>query len=226
MNEKESIGLNLIKLEKGETVNMSKALGSNKRIDILNHLSKEELNLSEIAEKIGSTPQAVYHHLQILEKSKLIYVAREKNIKNMEKTIKFYRANYYPDAINVLLWAPLEVVEHTELKARTPLPERPIHRIARKVANNIFKESNDYKIETLTSLMKNLTSLTHKSMNDLKNDYGLKLDEKLWTLLLFFSELSVMNAFKLIIEEEKYRESLDDLLSILLEEWQENQGNI
>jgi len=75
--------LNIIKLKKGETVNISKALGSSKRLSILQHLSQEELNLSEIAEKIDSTPQAVYHHLQILEKSKLVQVVREEQIKNM-----------------------------------------------------------------------------------------------------------------------------------------------
>jgi len=146
--------LNIIKLKKGETVNISKALGSNKRIAILQHLSKEELNLSEIAHKVNSTPQAIYHHLGILEKSKLIRVVREENIKNMAKTIKYYRANYQPDSINLLLWAPLDEIEPTELASHVPLPERPIQRIVRKMANKVFKDINDFKIEVLTSVLK------------------------------------------------------------------------
>jgi predicted transcriptional regulator len=44
--------LNIIKLKKGETVNMSKALGSKIRLAILRLTSEEELNLSGIAEKV------------------------------------------------------------------------------------------------------------------------------------------------------------------------------
>ncbi|MHA1305414.1 MAG: ArsR/SmtB family transcription factor, partial [Candidatus Heimdallarchaeaceae archaeon] len=117
--------LNIIKLEKGETVNLTKALGSNKRLAILRHTSEEALNLSEIAEKIDSTPQAVYHHLQILEKSKLIRVVKEEKIKNMDKTIKYYRSNFQPDGINLILWAPLENIESTQLQERVPRSKTP-----------------------------------------------------------------------------------------------------
>ncbi|MHA2256152.1 MAG: ArsR/SmtB family transcription factor, partial [Candidatus Heimdallarchaeaceae archaeon] len=174
--------LNIIKLKKGETVNISKALGSSKRLSILQFLSKEELNLSEIAEKIESTPQAVYHHLQILEKSKLVQVVREEKIKNMAKTIKFYRATYEPDAINLILWAPLDIIEPTELEARVPVQERPVERIVKKMADKVFKDITDAKIEVLTSVVKGLVDLSHESMNSLRQDYGLELDEKLWNL--------------------------------------------
>ncbi|OLS31777.1 MAG: hypothetical protein HeimAB125_15500 [Candidatus Heimdallarchaeota archaeon AB_125] len=213
--------LNIIKLKKGETVNISKALGSNKRLTILRILSENEFNLSEIAQKIESTPQAVYHHLQILEKSKLIYVVREENIKNMAKTIKYYRASYQPDAINLLLWAPLEELESTELEAKLPLPERPVQRIVRKMADKVFKDVNDFKIELLTTVVKDMIDLTHQSMNSLKDDYGLELDEKLWNLILLFSNLSVLNSTKKMAEDEVYRNKINDLLSLLYEEIEE-----
>jgi len=213
--------LNIIKLKKGETVNISKALGSNKRLTILRILSENEFNLSEIAQEIESTPQAVYHHLQILEKSKLIYVVREENIKNMAKTIKYYRASYQPDAINLLLWAPLEELESTELEAKLPLPERPVQRIVRKMADKVFKDVNDFKIELLTTVVKDMIDLTHQSMNSLKDDYGLELDEKLWNLILLFSNLSVLNSTKKMAEDEVYRNKINDLLSLLYEEIEE-----
>ena len=213
--------LNVIKLKKGETVNISKALGSNKRLAILRYLSEEELNLSEIAEKIKSTPQAVYHHLQILEKSKLIFVVREESIKNMAKTIKYYRANYQPDAINLLLWAPLDQIEPTELKSRIPLPERPIQRIVRKMADKVFKDVNEFKIEILTSVVKTMINFTHESMNSLKEEYGLEIDEKIWNLIVLFSNLSVLNSVKKMAEDKNSREKVDDLLSLLYEELDE-----
>ena len=213
--------LNIIKLKKGETVNISKALGSSKRLSILRFLSKEELNLSEIAQKIDSTPQAVYHHLQVLEKSKLIYVVREENIKNMAKTIKYYRASYHPDAINLLLWAPLDELETTELEAKVPIPERPVQRIVRKMANKVFTDVNDFKIEILTSVVKNMIDLTHESMNSLKEEYGLEIDEKLWNLILLFSNLSVLNATKKMAEDDKQRNRVNDLLSLIYEEFED-----
>ncbi|MCE7747623.1 MAG: winged helix-turn-helix transcriptional regulator [Candidatus Heimdallarchaeota archaeon] len=220
-DESESKDLNIIKLRKGETVDISKALGSNKRISILKYLSVEELNLSEIANKINSTPQAVYHHLQILEKSKLIYVVREEKIKNMAKTIKYYRASYQPDAINLLLWAPLEELELTELESRVPLPERPVQRIVRKMADKVFTDLNEFKIESLTSVIKNMIDLTHESMNSLKTDYGLDMDDKLWNLILLFSNLSVLNAVKKMTEDKKQRNKVNTLLSLLFEELEE-----
>ena len=220
-NEKVLKDLNIIKLKKGETVNVSKALGSNKRIAILQHLSERELNLSEIAEKIDSTPQAVYHHLQILEKSKLVFVVREENIKNMAKTIKYYRASYHPDAINLLLWAPLDEIEPTELQSKVPLPERPIQRIVRKMAGKVFKDVNEFKIEILTSVVKEMVDLTHASMNSLKTEYGLEIDEKLWNLIVLFSNLSVLNSVKKMAEDDKSREKVGDLFAILQEEFQE-----
>ena len=231
--KRETKDLNIIKLEKGETVNMSKALGSKIRLAILRLTSKEELNLSEIAEKLiyetkdkdgksiqkrGSTPQAIYHHLQILEKSKLIQVVREEKIKNMNKTIKYYRATYEPDGINILLWSPLEVIEPTYLESMTPIQERPVERIVKKMADKVFTDLTDSKIEVLTNVVKNMIDTTHESMNSLKLEYELDIDDKLWSLILLFSNLSVMNGFKKLIEEEKYRESLEVLYSLLVEE--------
>lgn len=226
-NEKtnaEKKDLNIIKLKKGETVNITKALGSSKRLNILKHLTEDELNLSEIAEKIDSTPQAVYHHLNILEKSKLVRVVREEKIKNMAKTIKYYRANYQPDGINVLLWAPLDQVDTTNMKARIPIPERAVERIARKIGDKLFLDKTDFKIEILTIIVKDAVDLIHASMENLKSDYELEIDEKLWDLLLLFSELSIMNVIKKMVEEEEKREHLDDLLSLLFEEKMEKNG--
>ncbi len=217
-DKSEAKDLNIIKLKKGETVNISKALGSNKRLAILRILSESEFNLSEIAQKIDSTPQAVYHHLQILEKSKLIYVVREESIKNMAKTIKYYRASYQPDSINLLLWAPLDELETTELEERVPIPERPVQRIVRKMADKVFKDVNDFKIELLTTVVKDMIDLTHHSMNTLKDDYGLEVDEKLWNLMLLFSNLSVLNSAKKMAEDGEYRSKVNDLLSLLYEE--------
>ncbi|MCG3226935.1 MAG: winged helix-turn-helix transcriptional regulator [Candidatus Heimdallarchaeota archaeon] len=219
--ETEKKDLNIIKLKKGETVNISKALGSSKRLSILQFLSKEELNLSEIADKIESTPQAVYHHLQILEKSKLVQIVREEKIKNMTKTIKYYRATYEPDAINLILWAPLDIIEPTELESRVPIQERPVERIVKKMADKVFKDLTDAKIEVLTSVVKGLVDLSHESMNSLRKDYGLELDEKLWNLILLFSNLSVMNAVKKFSEIDEYRKKMEDLVSLLYEEYQE-----
>ncbi len=213
--------INIIKLKKGETVNISKALGSSKRLEILRQLSEAELNLSEIAEKVESTPQAVYHHLQILEKSRLIHVVREENIKNMDKKIKFYRSNYQPDAINLLLWAPLDQIESTELQTRVPIPDRPVERIARKIAEAIFTDKNEFKLEILTGVLKGLVTNTHESMITLKNDYEIDIETKLWNLLLLFSELSTLNAFKKLVEEEKTKTLFEDLVMSIAEEKQE-----
>ncbi len=211
--------LNIIKLEKGETVNLTKALGSSKRLAILKYTSKEALNLSEIAEKLNSTPQAIYHHLQILEKSKLIRVVREEKIKNMDKTIKYYRSNFHPDGINILLWAPLENIESSQLKEKVPLSKTPVERISRKMAASLFTDLTAIKEEVLTNVNKNLVDLTHESMNKLKEEYGLnEIDEKLWILVLLFSQLSILNAFKKMMEEEKFRESFNDLVQLLCEE--------
>jgi DNA-binding transcriptional ArsR family regulator len=233
--------LNIIKLKKGETVNMSKALGSKIRLAILRLTSEEELNLSGIAEKVvyeakdkngniiqkkGSTPQAIYHHLQILEKSKLIQVVREEKIKNMNKTIKYYRASYEPDGINILLWAPLDVLEPTYLESMTPLPEKPVERIVKKMADKVFEDLTDAKIEVLTSVVKSMIDNTHDSMNSLRKEYELDIDDKLWSLILLFSNLSVMNSTKKLIEEAKYREQLDNLFSLITEEKQEYYTNI
>ncbi len=222
--KKESKDLKVIKLKKGETVNMSKALGSSKRLAILRHLSTDELNLSEIAEKLkadglkGSTPQAVYHHLQILEGSKLIRVVREVNIKNMDKTIKYYRSNYQPDAINVILWEPLEDLEPAELESRIPVPSRPVGRIVRKMADKVFNDITEGKIEVLTKLMKEMVDLSHESMNSLREDYDIEINEKLWSLLLLFNNLSMMNSIKKMVEDPKHKETVDELLSLLYEE--------
>lgn len=213
--------INIIKLKKGETVNISKALGSSKRLAILRLLSERELNLSEIAEALDSTPQAIYHHLQILEKSKLIRVVREESIKNMAKTIKYYRANYYPDAINILLWAPLGEIEPAQLEARVPIPTTPVQRIVRKMAPKLFKDLNDYKVEVLTHVVKDMVDLMHTSMQTLKEEYELELDERIWKLVLLFAELSTMNVAKKLVEEEEYRKHFDNLLSLLFEEWVE-----
>ncbi len=219
--------LKVIKLKKGETVNMSKALGSSKRLAILQHLSKEELNLSEIAEKLkkdgmkGSTPQAVYHHLQILESSKLIRVVREKKIKNMDKTIKFYRSNYQPDAINVILWGPLEDLEPAELESRIPIQIKPVGRIVKKMANKVFHDLTDMKIEILTKFVKEMVDITYDSMNSLREDYDLEINEKLWSLILLFSNLSTMNAIKKMVEDPEHKKTVDDLLSLLFEEMSE-----
>ncbi|MHA1201664.1 MAG: helix-turn-helix domain-containing protein [Candidatus Heimdallarchaeaceae archaeon] len=232
--------LNIIKLKKGETVNMSKALGSKIRLAILRLTSEEELNLSGIAEKVvyeakdkegniiqkkGSTPQAIYHHLQILEKSKLIRVVREEKIKNMNKTIKYYRASYEPDGINILLWAPLDVIEHTYLESMTPIPEKPVERIVKKMADKVFEDLTDAKIEVLTAVIKSMVDNTHDSMNSLRKEYELEIDDKLWSLILLFSNLSVINSTKKLIEEEKCRRQLDDLFSLIVEEKQEYYTN-
>ena len=223
----ESKDLRVIKLKKGETVNMSKALGSSKRLAILRHLSKEELNLSEIADKLkvegmkGSTPQAVYHHLQILEGSKLIRVVREEKIKNMDKTIKYYRSNYQPDAINVILWEPLEDLEPAELESRIPIQSRPVGRIVRKMADKVFHDITEGKIEVLTKLMKEMVDLSHESMNSLREDYDLEINEKLWNLILLFTNLAMMNSIKKMAEDPEHKKIVDELLSLLYEEMQE-----
>ena len=220
----ETKDLKVIKLKKGETVNMSKALGSSKRLAILRHLSKEELNLSEIADKLkdeglkGSTPQAVYHHLQILEGSKLIRVVREVNIKNMDKTIKYYRSTYQPDAINVILWEPLEDLEPAELESRIPVPSRPVGRIVRKMADKVFHDITEGKIEVLTKLMKQMVDISHESMNSLREDYNIDVSEKLWSLILLFTNLSMMNAIKKMVEDPEHKQIVDELLSLLYEE--------
>jgi len=215
--------INIIKLRKGETVSMTKALGSNKRLQILRVLTDQELNLSEIAEKLDISPQAAYHHLQILEKSKLVSVVREVNIKNMAKTIKYYRANYHPDAINILLWAPLDVIEPSELSKKVPIPTTPVQRIVRKMAPDVFKEVNDYKIEILTAVVKDMIDLTHESLNNLKKEYGLEMNEKIWNLILFFAELSVMNAVKNIAQNEEYKKHATDLFALICEEFVEEE---
>ncbi|MHA1687502.1 MAG: ArsR/SmtB family transcription factor [Candidatus Heimdallarchaeaceae archaeon] len=215
--------INIIKLRKGETVNITKALGSSKRLAILRLLSEKELNLSEIAEALNSTPQAIYHHLQILEKSRFVYVVREESIKNMAKTIKYYRANYYPDAINILLWAPLEEMEPAQLECRVPIPTTPVQRIVKKMAPKLFKDLTDYKVEVLTNVVKDMVDLMHESMNTLRKEYELELDERIWNLVLLFAELSTMNIVKKIVEEEKYRKHLDTLASLLFEEFIEEE---
>ncbi|MHA1115959.1 MAG: winged helix-turn-helix domain-containing protein [Candidatus Heimdallarchaeum aukensis] len=217
-DNKEKKDINIIKLEKGETVDLSKALGSSKRLNILKYTAEEELNLSEIAEKINSTPQAVYHHLQILEKSKLIRVVREEKIKNMDKTIKYYRSNFHPEAINLILWAPLENLDFEQLQERVPLTKLPIERIARKISNVMFQDKTEYKTDILTKLLEGLIDETHHSMQALKEEYGLELDEKLWNLMLLFSQLSTLNAFKKTMENEKLKKNFDDLVALLAEE--------
>lgn len=210
--------LNIIRLKKGETVEMSKALGSSKRLEILRHLIKEELNLSQIAEKIKSTPQAVHHHLKILSDSQLVRVVREETIKNMQKTIKFYKANYNPDGINLISWDPLNDMALSDLKTRIPIQEKPVERIVRKIAKNFFKDVTEPKIEILTSIIKNLVDLAHETMSSLYEDYKLELDERLWNLILLFTNLSVINAIKKLVENEDYKKDVNDLLSLIYEE--------
>ncbi len=210
--------LNIIRLKKGETVEMSKALGSSKRLEILRHLIREELNLSQIAEKIQSTPQAVHHHLRILAESQLVHVVREETIKNMKKTIKYYKANYNPDGINLISWDPFNDIAAADLKTKIPIQEKPVERIVRKIVKNFFKDVTEPKIEILTSIVKHLVDLTHETMDSLYEDYKLELDEKLWNLILLFTNLSVINAIKQLVEKEDYKKEINDLLTLIFEE--------
>jgi DNA-binding transcriptional ArsR family regulator len=210
--------LNIIRLKKGETVEMSKALGSSKRLEILRQLIKEELNLSQIADKVKSTPQAVHHHLRILSDSQLVRVVREETIKNMKKTIKYYRANYNPDGINLISWDPFNDMALSDLKSRIPIQEKPVERIVRKIAKNFFKDVTETKIEILTSIVKHIVDLSHETMGSLYEDYKLELDDKLWNLILLFTNLSVINAIKKLLETEDYKKDVDNLLLLLYEE--------
>ncbi len=210
--------LNIIRLKKGETVEMSKALGSSKRLEILRHIIREELNLSQIAEKVQSTPQAVHHHLKILLDSQLVRVVREETIKNMKKTIKFYKANYNPDGINLISWDPFNDMASSDLKSRIPIQEKPVERIVRKMAKNFFKDVTEPKIEILTSIVKHLVDLSHETMDSLYEDYKLELDDKLWNLILLFTNLSVINAIKKLVETEDYKKDVENLLALLYEE--------
>jgi len=58
-------------------------------------------------------------------------------------------------------------------------------------------------------------------LNKEKIDYGLEIDEKLWNLILLFSNLSVMNAVKKFSEIKEHRDKIEDLVSLLYEEYQE-----
>jgi len=217
-NDAEIKDLNIIRLKKGETVEMSKALGSSKRLEILRQLIKEELNLSQIAERIQSTPQAVHHHLKILADSKLVRIVREEKIKNMKKTIKYYKTNYNPDGINLISWDPFNDMALSDLKTRIPIQEKPVERIVRKIAKNLFKDVTETKVDLLTSIVKHLIDLTHETMDSLYNDYKLELDEKLWNLILLFTNLAVINAVKQVVEKEDYKKDLDDFLTLIFEE--------
>jgi Na+/phosphate symporter len=96
---------------------------------------------------------------------------REEKIKNMNKTIKYYRASYEPDGINILLWAPLDVIEHTYLESMTPIQEKPVERIVKKMADKVFEDLTDAKIEVLTAVIKSMIDNTHDSMNALREEY-------------------------------------------------------
>ncbi|WP_324825856.1 metalloregulator ArsR/SmtB family transcription factor [Sinanaerobacter sp. ZZT-01] len=54
-----------------------KVLGEEARIDILNILGKQELNVSEIADKVKISRPTVSHHMQILKRAGVVFSRRE-----------------------------------------------------------------------------------------------------------------------------------------------------
>ncbi|MEA4987691.1 MAG: metalloregulator ArsR/SmtB family transcription factor [Anaerovorax sp.] len=54
-----------------------KVLGEDARIDILNILGKQELNVSEIADKMRISRPTVSHHMQVLKRAGIVSSRRE-----------------------------------------------------------------------------------------------------------------------------------------------------
>lgn len=74
---------------------MNKAIGKMlfdpKKTTILSIVAKEEKTVKEIAKILGESPSRLYYHINQLEESGLLQVAREKMVKNI--TQKYYIAS-------------------------------------------------------------------------------------------------------------------------------------
>jgi DNA-binding transcriptional ArsR family regulator len=56
---------------------LCKVMGNSRRLLILWHLSDEELSVSEIATRVGSTLQNVSQHLSVLKKTGIVVARRQ-----------------------------------------------------------------------------------------------------------------------------------------------------
>src|SRR5260370_10421938 len=65
-------------------------LGDDTRRRIIYLLRARELTISQIAEELRMTPQAIYHHIKKLLPAELVEVAREERVDNFIET--YYRA--------------------------------------------------------------------------------------------------------------------------------------
>src|SRR3989442_13758343 len=65
-------------------------LGDDTRRRIIYLLRTRELTISQIAEELRMTPQAIYHHIKKLWPAQLVEVAREEKVDNFIDT--YYRA--------------------------------------------------------------------------------------------------------------------------------------
>lgn len=64
-------------------------LGDKTRRQIIHMLRAKEYTVSQIADALGMTPQAIYHHIRKMKKAGLIEVAREERIDHFIET--YYR---------------------------------------------------------------------------------------------------------------------------------------
>jgi len=126
-------------------------LADDTRRRMIHLLRAKERTVSQIAEELGLTPQAIYHHIRKMKEADLVEVAREERVDHFIET--YYRAS-----------AEIFHLSHGEGGAQNPDEEKTVKNILEnmpKIGLNI--PSDDETVAKVMAVASKLKSCTHES---------------------------------------------------------------